>query len=138
VRLFARICFSIAAALGLLSLGVEWRTRQARAKRLRFMPTRPSYLSLVVGLWAGVLAIVGKAAEEVILDVGQGHLPAAAAKAGAPQPASLPIEHPSRRYAATTTSVTSLSSISPIDIPWSARAKRAMKVRIASGLCVQP
>jgi hypothetical protein len=71
VRLFARICYSIAAALGLLSLGVEWRTRQARAKRLSFLPTHPSYISLVVGLWAGVLTIVGKAAEEVGHEVGE-------------------------------------------------------------------
>jgi len=62
MRLVGRICYGIAAALGALSLGVEWRTRQQRTRGL--FPKPQSHTGLLVALWAGMVALMGKVLED--------------------------------------------------------------------------
>jgi hypothetical protein len=68
VRILSRVFFSIAAALGLISLGVEWRTRQIQSRRM--FPQSPSPVGIMTGLGACAMAILGKVMEEV--EVGGG------------------------------------------------------------------
>src|SRR5262245_22478663 len=62
MRLLGRICYGMAAALGLLSLGVEWQTRQKQSRGL--FPQHPSHTGLLVALWAGLVALMGKVIED--------------------------------------------------------------------------
>jgi hypothetical protein len=67
MRLVGRICYGIAAALGLLSLGVEWQERQRLQKQgqaRRLFPQPPSHTSTLVALWAGMVALMGKVLED--------------------------------------------------------------------------
>src|SRR5215813_8316902 len=48
--------------LGILSLGVEWRARQDRARSL--LPKAPSNAGLLVGLWACGAALAGKVIDD--------------------------------------------------------------------------
>jgi hypothetical protein len=62
MRVIGRIFYGIAAALGLLSLGVEWRTPQQQARRV--FPRPQLHTGLLVAMWAGMLALVGKVMED--------------------------------------------------------------------------
>jgi hypothetical protein len=62
MRLVGRICYGIAATLGLLSLGVEWRNRQQRSRG--FFPKPQSHTGLLVAMWAGIVALMGKVMED--------------------------------------------------------------------------
>src|SRR5262245_13943844 len=48
--------------LGVLSLGVEWRARQNRAKSR--LPRHPANAGLQLGLWACAAALAGKVIED--------------------------------------------------------------------------
>jgi len=62
MRLVGRICYGLAATLGALSLGVEWRTRRQRARGL--FPKPQSHTGLLVALWASIVALMGKVLED--------------------------------------------------------------------------
>jgi len=62
MRFIGRICYGIAAALGVLSLGVEWQTRQKQVRGL--FVQHPSHTGLLVALWAGLVALMGKVIED--------------------------------------------------------------------------
>ena len=64
MRQVGRICYGIAAALGLLSLGVEWQNRQKRGQARSLFPQPPSHTGMLVALWAGMVALMGKVMED--------------------------------------------------------------------------
>jgi hypothetical protein len=64
MRQVGRICYGIAAALGLLSLGVEWQDRQKRGQARRLFPHPPSHTGMLLALWAGMVALMGKVMED--------------------------------------------------------------------------
>src|SRR5215831_10910234 len=64
MRQVGRICYGIAAALGLLSLGVEWQDRQKRGRARSLFPQPLSHTGMLVALWAGMVALMGKVMED--------------------------------------------------------------------------
>jgi hypothetical protein len=64
MRQVGRICYGIAAALGLLSLGMEWQNRQKRAQARSLFPQPPSHTGMLVALWAAMVALMGKVMED--------------------------------------------------------------------------
>lgn len=64
MRLAGRICYGIAAALGLISLGMEWQSRQKVAQTRGLFPQPQSHTGLLVAIWAGMAAITGKVIED--------------------------------------------------------------------------
>ena len=64
MRQVGRICYGIAAALGLLSLGMEWQNRQKRGQARSLFPQPPSHTGMLVALWAGMVALMGKVMED--------------------------------------------------------------------------
>ena len=62
MRNVERTFYALAGMLGVLSLGVEWRARQDRARSL--LPRSPSNAGLLVGLWACAAALAGKVIED--------------------------------------------------------------------------
>jgi len=64
MRQVGRICYGIAAALGLLSLGVEWQDRQKRRRARNLFPQPPLHTGMLVALWAGMVALMGKVMED--------------------------------------------------------------------------
>ena len=62
MRNVEKIFYTLAGMLGVLSLGVEWRARQDRARSL--LPKPHSNTGLLVGLWACAAALAGKVIED--------------------------------------------------------------------------
>jgi len=63
MRQVGRICYGIAATLGLLSLGMEWQARQKGRARSLF-PQPVPHTGMLVALWAGMVALMGKVLED--------------------------------------------------------------------------
>jgi hypothetical protein len=64
VRIVGRIFYGIAATLGVISIGTEIRDRQNQSRNKGLFAKHPSHTGLFVGLWAMVLALVGKVFED--------------------------------------------------------------------------
>lgn len=62
MRNVAKVIYTLAGMLGVLSLGVEWRARQNRARSL--LPKPRSNAGLLVGLWACAAVLAGKVIED--------------------------------------------------------------------------
>ena len=66
MRLAGRICYGIAAALGLISLGMEWQNRRQVAQSRGLFPQPQSHAGMLVAIWAGMAAITGKVIEDTV------------------------------------------------------------------------
>jgi hypothetical protein len=64
MRQVGRIFYGIAATLGLLSLGVEWQERRKQGKARSLFPQPVSHTGMLVALWAGMVALMGKVMED--------------------------------------------------------------------------
>ena len=64
MRQVGRICYGIAAILGLLSLGVEWQERRKQGQARSLFPQPVSHTGMLVALWASMVALMGKAMED--------------------------------------------------------------------------
>jgi hypothetical protein len=64
MRRVGRIGYGIAAALALLSLGVEWQSRQKQRQARSLFPQPPSHTGMLVALWAALVALMGKVMED--------------------------------------------------------------------------
>ena len=64
MRQVGRICYGIAVALGLLSVGVEWQERRKQGKARSLFPQPLSHTGMLVALWAGIVGLMGKVVED--------------------------------------------------------------------------
>jgi hypothetical protein len=76
LRILGRVCYGLAGASVLLSLGSQFRMIEPQAKARAFMkrpPTTPrsERQSIFFGLWAPTLAIAGKILEDAAREIEQ-------------------------------------------------------------------
>lgn len=64
MRLVGRICYGVAATMGLLSLGMEWQRRQKVRQTRGLFPQPPSNTGMLVAIWAAMVALMGKVLED--------------------------------------------------------------------------